>query len=270
MIQAVMQTPLRRRLLAMVILLNPLLSQARPKTEPPEACFSPATAALVRAALEGVRDRLQEALVNGANPNETSQTTCVLSSAQATHMRPLHYAVTKDDARAVQLLASAGADPELRSGSAGSAYMIAVTLDKPHLLEAMLQLKPVALLSRDTLETLLFSCVERGRDHCLEILLAQGAPIDLPDSAGKTIFMQALNLQRYETAQALLLRGAAVVREPTVAGVTPANAVQYHLSRVREGTASHQKLLHIQQLMRERGVRFPVPTPQELRGLRGG
>ena len=229
----------------------------------PSSYFSDKTASMMKAALAADGARVHDAVQQGADPNEEAPT------GGSKHIRPLHYAVAANNPRAAQLLFGVGSDPELRAAGTGSALMFAVSLDNAPMLNLLLELKPVALLTRDTQENLLFSCVERSRGRCLEVLLQRGVPIDLADSAGKTIFMHALNMQRYEVAEWILLRGAAVSGEPTLAGITPANVLQYHLGRVREGTASHQKLQRIQQLMEARGVRFPVPTPQEIRNMRG-
>jgi hypothetical protein len=233
------------------------------KLKQPGDYFGPKTAALVAAALQGDEAGVRQALAQGANANEDGP------SGAENRIRPLHYAVAANSPRAAQLLFQAGGDPELDTAGFGRPLLFPLILDNPAMLAQLLELRPVARLSPQTVQMLLFRAVELSRPRCLAVLLQRGVPVDLPDSVGATAFMEAMAAQDYDLAEWLLQQGAAVTRPPTEAGFTPANVLQFHLARLKPGTPTHQKLAQMQTLMQSRGAVFPAPTPQEIRAERG-
>lgn len=50
--------------------------------------------------------------------------------------------------------------------------------------------------------------------------------------------------------------------------MTPAYSVQYDLKKFRPGTPTHNKVLHLKQMMEERGAIFPAQSPEEIRAMR--
>lgn len=221
------------------------------------------TLALLSAALAGDLGRARELVAEGANPNDDGP------KDKPNRIRLLHYAIAANNPHAVRVLVAVGADPELNAQGFGRGLLFAIVLDNVEMLSLLLDLRPVSSLSKDTLEYLLFRSVALPRPRCLELLLKRGTPVDFPDGAGDTILIDAMDAQDYDLAEWILLRGAAVVREPTVAGTTPANTVQFHLNKFVPGSPTYNKVLRLKQLMEARGAVFPAPTPQEIRKRRG-
>lgn len=223
------------------------------------------TLALLNAALAGDLSRARQLVAEGANPNDEGP-----KDNPYNRIRLLHYAIAANSAQAVRVLVAVGADPEVDTlGGGGPAMLFAITLDKLEMLSLLLELRPVGLLAPKTIKTLLFRSVALSRPRCLEMLLKRGAPIDFPNGAGDTILIDAMDAQDYDLAEWILLQGAAVVREPTLSGTTPANTVQFHLNKFIPGSPTYNKVLHLKQLMEARGAVFPAPTPKEIRESRG-
>ena len=236
------------------------------KLKAPAEYFSdPRTLALLNAALAGDLPRAKQLVAEGANPDDEGP-----KDNRYNHIRLLHYAIAANNVQAVTVLLAVGANPELDSlGGGGPALLFAISLDQWRILSNMLDVRPVQALAPRTVKVMLFEAVVLSRPKCLEMLLQHGAPIDFPDGAGYTILMRAMDAQDYDLAEWLVLQGAAVVREPTISGMTPANDVQFHLNKFKPGSPTYNKVLHLKQLMEERGAVFPAPSPQEIRAQRG-
>jgi len=234
------------------------------KLKAPAEYFSDAkTLALLNAALAGDLGRARQLVAEGANPNDEGP------KDKPNRIRLLHYAIAANNPHAVKVLVAVGADPELNAQGFGRGLLFAIVLDNVEMLSLLLDLRPVSNLSKDTLEYLVFRSVALPRPRCLELLLKRGVPIDYPDNAGYTIFMDAISAQDYDLAEWILLQGAAVIREPTLSGATPANSVQFHLNKFIPGSPTYNKVLHLKQLMEARGAVFPAPSPKEIRESRG-
>lgn len=232
------------------------------KLKAPSDYFSPATSNLVAAALAQDRSRFEQALATGADPNEEGP------RGASNRLRPLHYAVAAGHAGAVDWLHGAGANAEQDTPGFGSALTFAVTLDSVAMLEQLVRLRGLQNIPQPTLSSLLFMTVKLPRPRSLATLLKLGVPVDLPNKLGATILIEALYAGDFDLADWIVAQGAAVNREPSKAGTTPANVLQFMLPQFKPGSPTQQQLLRLQRLMVERGVVFPVPTVQEIRAAR--
>ena len=244
------------------ITMNPAAAAPVFKLKPAGEYFDdPRTLALLDAALAGDLQRAQSLVAAGAKPQDEGPRQAV------NRIDLLDYAIAAGKPQAIRVLVAVGADPERIHQGPGNAFLFAMKLEKMDLYALLLDLKPVALLSKDTLEYLMFEAVRQPCRPCLEQLLKRGVPIDFPDGAGYTILMSAMTVQDYDLAEWILLQGAAVKIE-TPSGVTPANSVEFFLEKFRPGTPTHDKVLRLKALMQARGAVFPAPTPQEIRERR--
>lgn len=244
------------------ITMNPAAAAPVFKLKPAGEYFDdPQTLALLDAALAGDLKRAQSLVAAGANPQAEGPRQAV------NRIDLLDYAIAAGKPQAIRVLAAVGADPERIHQGPGNAFLFAMTLKRMDLYTLLLDLKPVASLSKDTLEYLMFEAVIEPCQPCLELLLKRGVPIDFPDGAGYTILLSAMDGQDYELAEWILLQGASVKIE-TPSGVTPANAVEFYLKKFRPGTPTHDQVLRLKALMQARGAVFPAPTPPEIRERR--
>lgn len=218
---------------------------------------------LLQAAMAGDLAKAKALVAAGANPNDEGPT----DDANANRLRLLHYAIASKNKDAVKILVGLGADPELVAQHNGRAFLFAVTLNDVEMLALLLALRPIKLLSDETLRVLLFESTVHRRSNCLALLLDRGAPIDFLSSAKETILMDSMDAQNFELAEQLILRGASV-KIDTPSGVTPAYQAQYMLSRYTLGSATFLTLQRIKNLMIERGAIFPAPDPKEVRERR--
>lgn len=230
----------------------------------PETYFeSKQSIALLQAALTGDVVKAKALVASGANPNDEGPT----HSANANRLRLIHYAIASDNKQAVKILVAVGADPELNAKHNGPAFLFTVTLNNVEMLALLLDLRPVKLLSDQTLRELLFESITQGRPRCLALLLDRGAPIDFRSGAEDTILMGAMSTEDFDLAEQLIQRGASVNID-TPSGVTPAYQVERMLTRYTPGSKTYLTLQRIKNLMIERGAIFPATDPVELRERR--
>uniref|UniRef100_C6E9J3 Ankyrin n=1 Tax=Geobacter sp. (strain M21) TaxID=443144 RepID=C6E9J3_GEOSM len=258
-----------KRLLSLMLCIGVVMNadeteSASFKLHPPEFYFSNSKdLALLEAAFKGNDTKAHELVAKGADPNAEGPT-----SNPYNRLRLLHYAIAKNSSKAVTVLVAAGADPEMDTiGGAGSPFHFTLSLDRIEMLSLLLDLRPIELLSDDTLRHLLFESVVLSRPRCLELLLKKGVPIDFPDKSGHTSMMRAMDAQDFDLAEWLILNGASVHTEAN-GGMTPAYSIQYDLQKFRPGTPTHDKVLRLKKIMEEKGVVFPAPSPAEVRDKR--
>lgn len=218
--------------------------------------------ALLAAALAGDLTTAKQLVAEGADPNDEGP-----RNNPYNRLRLLHYAIAANNQRAVDVLLAVGADPELSVQGFGRAFLFAMTLKNMEMLSLLLEKRPIATLSTDTIQYLLFESVSENSTQCVELLLKRGIPIDFPDGAGYTAMMRAIDAQNFDMAEWLIRQGASVHIEAT-SGMTPAYSVQYDLQKFRPGSPTHDKVLHIKKLMEERGAVFPALDPAEVRAKR--
>lgn len=216
------------------------------------------TQALVAAVMAGNMTMAKQLVADGANPNDEGP-----PNNPYKKLRPLHFAIAANDRNAVTSLVSLGADPELSGQGCGRSFLFAMTLENLEMLSLLLDLRPIYTLSRQTIGYMLFEAVRQDRYNCLELFLKRGAPIDFPDRSGYTALMRAMDAQDYDMAEWLLLKGASVDIKAG-GGITPAYAVQLHLDKYQPGSPTYGKVLHLKELMVERGAVFPAPSPAEV------
>ncbi len=220
------------------------------------------TLALLTAAMAGDARMAQLAVARGANPNDEGPL-----DNKYNRLRLLHYAIAANNKDAVRVLISVGADPELKVLGFGRAFLFAMTLKNIEMLSLLLDLRPITSLTKETTDHILFRAVQQPCWQCLQLFLDRGVPIDLRDEAGYTVLMRAMDAQDYAMAEWLLQRGASVDVTPP-SGVTPAYAVERHLSKYIPGSPTYNKVLHLKEMMAERGAVFPALSPAEIRARR--
>lgn len=240
------------------------VSQAKAGMKSPGAYFDESAAALVQAAVDGDAARAAALVKAGANPNAEGR-------GNKVSLRPLQYAIAVDSESGVRILMRLGADPTLQTDGTGHPLTFPIHLNKPRMLEVLLEEIPRGSVDRKVAADAVDYAVNWSRDPAfLKMLLDRGFPPDLPEDRGLTsltdVIMRPVPI--FEMAEMLVRAGAALNPEPGPAGLNPATGLQFMLGEYRVGTDSHNTLLRIRALMEERGVKFPVPTPAEVQRSR--
>jgi uncharacterized protein len=220
------------------------------------------TQLLMAAAMGGKLVEAQRLVAEGANPNVEGP-----QSNKYNRLRLLHYAIAARNKQAVDVLLKIGADPELIALGFGTAFDFAMTLDDVEMLSFLFDIRAISTLSYDTVKTLILEAVSTNRPRCLELIIKRGVPVDLPDSAGYTAMMRAIDAQDYEMAEWLLLQGASV-QIVAKSGMTPAYSIEYGFRKYKIDSPSYKKVQHLMKLMQERGAKFPATAPAEMREKR--
>ncbi|MFG6462502.1 hypothetical protein ACG04Q_13065 [Roseateles sp. DXS20W] len=239
-----------------------------PKLARPEAFFQGPALDLLRAALADDEAGARRAVAQGANPNAQGPAATSKSVPQLTL---IHYAAGVRNPRAMAILLAAGADPLFKPrDDDGDAFLFAVVRHDAQMLDALLQLYPLARIPPKRQSQLAFYCLSFNARNCLQILFDHGLPLDVRDSAGYSLFMRALNQEDLDTAEWLLAEKQVPVQDVMSSGggftVTPANMVQRALTEVfKPGSPPYRRYEKFKRIMEQRGIVFPVESAAEWR-----
>lgn len=160
-----------------------------------------APAQVVDAARSGERDKLQQLLEGGANPDQRS-----VDSTTA-----LHWAVRADDLAALRLLISAGADVSIEDRYGVRPLYLAAINGSAEAIGALLDAGASARAFAPNGETMLMTAARTGTVAALSLLLDRGADIDARDTEfEQTALMLAVREGHPHAVRLLIERGADV------------------------------------------------------------
>ena len=234
---------------------------------PPEKYFDPQPVALVRAALANDVAHVRALVAAGVNPNSQGPRSDSKNTPQITL---LGYAVSQRSEQALRLLIQAGANPlyEPRDDD-GNSFLVAIVRKDTVMLDALYRAWPMAkvpaaIQSRNAFSAMGFNC-----NAFLQVMFKHGLPVGVTDLLGYTLFMEVLSREDLETAEWLLKDVGVPLDSQTIRGVNSANHLQSDLAKYRPGTPTHDTLLRMQEIMKLRGVVFPVETSAQWRARNG-
>ncbi|WP_312282998.1 ankyrin repeat domain-containing protein [Pseudescherichia sp.] len=158
-------------------------------------------------------------------------------------------------------LVTAGADPlQPRPAGGSSPAEFVLKGDSGDWIKAMLDggLSPDA---RDKIhhQPILFETIKAKNTETLKAMLDHGANIDITDSLGNTLLIEAFDFGEYDHVLLLLERGA----DPDLRGKfgwTMGNQLQRFLDRSKANDEHHQDLIKIKEKLIEHGGKWP-PDP---------
>jgi len=161
----------------------------------------------------------------------------------------------------ITILVKSGADPlQPRPKGGSSPAEFVLKADSSVWIQAMLDggLSPNA---KDKIfdEPIIFQTIEAKNTETLQAMLDKGSNIDVIDSLGKTLLIDALDYSAYDHVLLLLQRGA----NPEIkaeSGWTMGNQLQLELSRAKEGSEHYKKLNEIKDSLIQHGGKWP-PEP---------
>lgn len=189
-----------------------------------------------------------------------------LNTHHLKHMTFLHFALLKQQPKAITLLVKKGAEPQIEVKGLGTALGCAIMAEKTTFLRAFFE----AGVSPNLLDghgmPYFFHAAVKEDMSALKLFIVRGANLNLATPAGRTAVLHAFFRTRYDQVAFLIEQGVAL-ETPTSQGVTLANALQKELlhQQVNPQTLAYQKLVELKGMLGARGVRFPVETPEQLR-----
>ena len=242
-------------------------SDSAPALGPPEKYFDPQPAALVRAALANDVGHARALVAAGVNPNSQGPRSDDKNTRQVTL---LSFAVGQRSEPALRLLIQAGADPlfKPRKGD-GNAFGFAISRNDTVMLDALYRAWPMSNVPAATQSDLAVAALRFSCSGCLQTMFKNGLSSGTTDSRGYNLFMEALSREDLETAEWLLKDIGVPFDSQTIRGVNSANHLQSDLAKYRPGTPTHDTLLRMQEIMKSRGVVFPVETSAQWRARHG-
>ncbi|MCF8581190.1 ankyrin repeat domain-containing protein [Enterobacter ludwigii] len=158
-------------------------------------------------------------------------------------------------------LIKAGADPlQPRPQGKNSPAEFVLMADSADWIKAMLDagLSPNAV-DKTFDKPIIFQTLEAKNTETLQAMLDKGADINVTDSLGNTLLIDALDFHSYDHVLLLLERGA----DPEIKadnGWTMGNQLQHFLSRAKEGSDEYKKLNEIKEALIQHGGKWP-PAP---------
>lgn len=159
------------------------------------------------------------------------------------------------------MLVKAGADPlQPRPQGQSSPAEFVLNADSGDWIKAMLDggLSPDAK-DKTSHEPIIFETIKAKNTDTLEAMLDAGANINITDSLGNTLLIDALDYHAYDHVLLLLEKGA----DPEIHGKfgwTMGNQLERFLKRAKAGSDEYQKLTEIKEKLIEHGGKWP-PAP---------
>ncbi|MCF8581191.1 ankyrin repeat domain-containing protein [Enterobacter ludwigii] len=224
----------------------------------PQDYFSGQQLVLAQAIESGKIDEVKKRLT-GTDLNKPGQRDMTLLFWAL--MNTLYDKKTQPRLQIVTELIRAGADPlQPRPNGKSSPAEFVLMADSGEWIKAMLDggLSPNA---KDKIfdEPIIFQTIEAKNTETLQAMLDQGSNINVIDSVGETLLIDALDYGAYDHVLLLLQRGA----NPEIkaeSGWSMGNQLQLELDRVKEGSELYKKLNEIKEALIQHGGKWP-PTP---------
>lgn len=181
-------------------------------------------------------------------------------------MTPLFWAImnavdnkkTPTQLKMITVLVKAGADPlQPRPAGKSSPAEYVLKADSDDWIKALLDggLSPDAK-DKTYKEPIIFETIKAKNTRTLAAMLDKGANINITDSLGNTLLIEALNFGKYDHVLLLLDRGAdAEIRGH--GGWTLGSLLQRHLDSAKEGSEQYQMLNKIKETLIKHGGKWP-------------
>ena len=189
-----------------------------------------------------------------------------LNQVHLKDMTFLHFALMLQHDQAMKVLVKCGASPHIEIEGIGSVMYAAIRAEDTKFLQALLE-GGVDPNSTDKHEMpLFFQAATKDDLTALELLIKHGANLNLTSKSGRPVALHAFTGLKYDQVEFLIKQGVDL-NLANRQGITLAYAVEHELKmqNVNRQTDAYSKLVHLQNLMVERGVKFPAPAPATLK-----
>ncbi|MBD1557001.1 ankyrin repeat domain-containing protein [Vibrio sp. S9_S30] len=179
----------------------------------------------------------------------------------------LAFSVYDNNAPAIKALMSLGADPSVEIPNQGNIAYIALWRTSTESLTALLE----SGMSPDITQTdtpIIFLTPKLEESEALNILIKNGANINIRDSVGGTALDEFISVNRLDEALLLLINSADATTMKDN-GLSTAYTLQYVMQDLSSNDKNYAKLLEIKEYFSKQGVKFPALSPEEERKKHG-
>jgi uncharacterized protein len=183
-------------------------------------------------------------------------------------MTLLYYAMQGRKLQSLAALIKLGANPEQEVPGIGKPIDMAVRMQEPPVLKAMLDAGANPNAKNKAGTPILFEAAFDENINSLALLLAANANVNAQDSLGQTAIFQANRLSSFHAVKMMIDRGAKtdVVDKR---GLTFAWSVHKEVGRQAQNPEQLARITAIKNLMMQRGIKFPPDPPQVVRQKMG-
>jgi ankyrin repeat protein len=173
-----------------------------------------------------------------------------------------HFALLHKNAEALKVLTCNGASPHIEIEGVGSVFFSAVMAEDTKYLKSLLECG-VDPNSTDSTEMPIFFHAALKKDlSALKLLVASGLDLNQTSKTGRPVAMHVFYRNRYDNVEFLINAGVDLSIQDQQ-GYSLGYSVQFKIDQQRTTppTAAYKRLLELKQLLKSRGVTFPVPKP---------
>jgi len=187
------------------------------------------------------------------------------------HYTLLMYAVKKEASKSVKLLLDNGADPKILGTDTYddkfSAIYLAVTVKDTTSLKILLDYG-ISPNHKEENRAIIFDAIAWLNRDAVDLLLEYGADVNQTTELEVSVLQHALLRIEYDLAEVLIEKGANVHHIDKL-GRSEAFQIQRSLEKWEKDSDEYLEIKKIQDMMIERGVKFPVLAPKEQRKALG-
>jgi len=187
------------------------------------------------------------------------------------HYTLLMYAVKKEASKSVKLLLKKGANPKVLGTDTNdnqfSAIYLAVTVKDTTSLKILLDYG-ISPDHKDKNRAIIFDAIAWLNRNAVNLLLEYGADVNQTTELEVSVLQHALIRIEYDLAEVLIEKGANVHHIDKL-GRSESYEVQKSLEKWEKDSDEYLEIKNIQDMMKQRGVKFPVLAPKEQRKALG-
>lgn len=219
-------------------------------------------------------------LLNAINAGDKQAAQAIIDKGVALDVRgehgitPLFWLAMETDKESLQLALELGANPDYpalvkkdRNEPKKEQLLAALAgSDKTDMMQALLEHNASPNGVDAHKKPAIFNAIANDKDDQIELLLKHDVDLNATDAMNTNAANYAALMLKYKYALLFISKGADF-STPSTTGGTVANSIEKDLRKklVRPGTDNYEYVMEIKELLMEKGVSFPPPSPKEVR-----
>lgn len=225
----------------------------------PEMYFTPEAVSIYRAASIGDIAKIKRHVIEGTKIEEKGPPNPGKSLNQITL---LSYAVGKNNARAIESLIAAGANPTyMPTARQDNTFTFAIMRGNIDGLQTIFKSYPLSKISSKEKSKHLFVSAGYGCQNCIEFFTTHDYNINTLNDKKENLFIEALHYREWDLALWLLKTKNISISVESIEGITPENAVQFYAYQQKPKSVAKDKLKEMENILTSKyGIKFPVLT----------